>query len=198
VISDTDSSTITLNKESNTFLSNDMLNFTIKMYDPPSITPVSDAPTLGFGWDTDVHLDKISIHLEQSKWIDAIKENEGVLNFIQWDKPGYKLFNSTYGKIIYLRLREEPCHSYKTHYAGIENNTLIIELTFQGYKVSCNPISKEPFLLSEKFLVMKNSNFDKVKITIINSEFEIKELNELLIRKFKNSREDYHNAKIYK
>jgi hypothetical protein len=200
-ISNDKAAKITLNKERNTFLLPNMFTRDNKnmedghiILSKPLPFPLPNPNYLNLkGGSTD----NISIDLEQKKMYEAINESEIILNYIEWDKQGYHILNSDYGKILYLRLQVEPCQTYEAYHDIIKNNILFLSLEISKWE-NCITTNIESFALGEDFLLLKNLNFDEVKITIKNSITESEELNELLILKNKNVRDEYYDGNIVK
>jgi hypothetical protein len=143
-------------------------------------------------------LEENTIKLESKEMYDVTIKNNDILNYVEWDKPGYQLLNSDFGKIIYIRLPEEPCQSYETYSTKIKNNTLTIKMLFRESVDICIAKSIDPLALGERFLIMKNTEFNDVEIIIKNSLLEKRELNKLLILKDKNIRDIHYDGNISK
>jgi hypothetical protein len=142
-------------------------------------------------------LEENTIKLESKEMYDVTIKNNDILNYVEWDKPGYQLLNSDYGKIIYIRFLQEACQSYETYSINIKNNTLTIKMLFRESN-NCSVKSADPSSLGERFLIMKNTEFNDVEIIIKNSFLEKRELNKLLILKNKNIRDVYFDGNILK
>jgi hypothetical protein len=112
------------------------------------------------------------------------KQNEDILNYIDWDSAGYRIFKYNNEKIVYIRLWDEPCHPYETYDINIEDNTLILKMFKREYYGGCSLQATE---LGERFWVMKNQNFDDV-IIFINNNFSIHKISQLEIKEDKNLR----------
>jgi hypothetical protein len=112
------------------------------------------------------------------------KENEDILNYIDWDSAGYRIFNYNNKKIVYIRLWDEPCHPYETYDVKIKDNTLTLKMFKREYYGGCATPATE---LGERFWVMKNQNFDDVNI-YMNYNFSLYKISKLEIQEEKNTR----------